>query len=339
MVIAELSHVTPILLKYISQEHIDEVVALYAQTHRKYHTLDHVIKMWNAMVIKEDELYVAIFYHDAIYSVTSGANEMKSVDLFKQHYKQDDVFAETVERLIMTTATPFATDVKEDPVLVCAMEYEMKRLDTTILFSNDFNELLRYEQAIFHEFQCFSITQYKEGRIEFLRKAHMFTQNPLLLTLIDYIEAKQYKIGFYAGSFNPFHKGHFDILCKAEAFFDKVIIGRGQNSTKVGQVHTDLPVAITNREIVVYTGLITDHLEQLGKQDNVNVVLVRGLRNEYDLPHEESLRVFINQKLPHQQFMYLFGSRENEFISSSLVRELLKYNAEDTLAQEYLTLG
>ena len=40
------------------------------------------------------------------------------------------------------------------------------------------------------------------------------------------------RLGIYAGSFNPFHKGHYNILCKAEKIFDRVIIARGINPDK-----------------------------------------------------------------------------------------------------------
>ena len=71
------------------------------------------------------------------------------------------------------------------------------------------------------------------------------------------------KIGFYAGSFNPFHIGHYNILSKAEEIFDKVIIGVGVNYEKRKNKKHDLPDIIKDREIIEYDGLITDVLKNI----------------------------------------------------------------------------
>ena len=56
------------------------------------------------------------------------------------------------------------------------------------------------------------------------------------IDMIDILETWRPKIGLYAGSFNPFHKGHLNIIMKAEEIFDKVIIARGINPTKKNEI-------------------------------------------------------------------------------------------------------
>ena len=87
------------------------------------------------------------------------------------------------------------------------------------------------------------------------------------------------KIGVYAGSFNPFHKGHYNILCKAEKIFDKVIIARGINPEK-NNVLVPLPKILDDRPVLSYNGLLTDFMTSLEEE---NVTLIRGLRNSVDL--------------------------------------------------------
>ena len=53
-----------------------------------------------------------------------------------------------------------------------------------------------------------------------------------LTHLIDYLSNFKPNIGLFAGSFNPFHKGHYNVLIKAEMIFDKVIIAFGANPEK-----------------------------------------------------------------------------------------------------------
>ncbi len=83
---------------------------------------------------------------------------------------------------------------------------------------------------------------------------------------------------------------------------------------------------IRNREIIYYPGLITTEIQMLKKHGDVFVV--RGLRNAYDLQHEEGLRNAIKDFLPDQQFVYYFCDKEYEHISSSLIRDI-QYRGKD----------
>ena len=126
------------------------------------------------------------------------------------------------------------------------------------------------------------------------------------------------KIGVYAGSFNPFHKGHYNILCKAEKIFDKVIIARGINPEK-NNVLVPLPKILDDRPVLSYNGLLTDFMTSLEEE---NVTLIRGLRNSVDLQFEMNQYRYFQDLMPNIQMVSIFCDKEFEHISSSGIRLL-----------------
>jgi len=136
-------------------------------------------------------------------------------------------------------------------------------------------------------------------------------------------------IGIYAGSFNPFHKGHYDILLKAEKIFDKVIIVRGVNPDKAASSWV-LPKTLMNREVIILTELelITDVVKKLQGDGENKVTLIRGLRNTHDLQAEINYYYILQDLMPDIQMVSIFTDRLLPHISSSLVRSFVKYGNE-----------
>ena len=134
---------------------------------------------------------------------------------------------------------------------------------------------MEFEEGIFKEYQFVDYKAYKEKRIEVLTKLGTKQEN------IDYVANRKPKIGLYAGSFNPFHKGHLNILQKAEQIFDKVIIAKGWNPDK-DYPGNHIPEVLRYRQVEVYQGLLTDFIDSLGYE----VTLIRGLRDSKDLDYE-----------------------------------------------------
>ena len=135
------------------------------------------------------------------------------------------------------------------------------------------------------------------------------------------------RIGFYAGSFDPFTVGHLHIVKTASQMFDKVIVGMGVNPSKIRKYDKDDMVqammetfknnGLDNVECVIYDGLTYDVAAASGA-----TILIRGIRNGMDYDYEENLAQ-INQELSGLDTIYL---RAGEFgmVSSSMVYELIK---------------
>jgi pantetheine-phosphate adenylyltransferase len=139
----------------------------------------------------------------------------------------------------------------------------------------------------------------------------------------------------FAGSFDPFTKGHLDIAERAHALFGAVVVLVAVNSKKQGF----LPLAermariqkalahLPNATVDSWEGLTVDYLRAHGLH-----LLVRGIRNASDLEMEQAM-AWNNQKLmPKCETVFLSARQEHLAISSSLVRELEKNGAR----QEYL---
>ena len=184
--------------------------------------------------------------------------------------------------------------------------------------NSSFADLLKQEQAEFKTHQHIDFSEYRKQRLSFLK-----TQPDSLSinALVDYVENFQPKIGLFAGSFNPFHKGHYNVLQKAEKLFDKVIIAFGRNPQKDTRTW-DIPQTIKNRQITEYHGLLTDHVETFG----YDITVIRGLRNSTDFNYEQNQYRYIQELKPDIKIINIFCDKEFEHISSSGIRTLERFN-------------
>lgn len=142
------------------------------------------------------------------------------------------------------------------------------------------------------------------------------------------------KRAVFSGSFNPFTNGHLDIVKQASELFDEVYVIIATNSEKVKMIKDeDMAVAmgecfkrlkLQNCFAIVHHGLIAEYCKTMSVS-----YLVRGIRNTTDYMYEENLAI-INQELnPDLKTIYLRA--KDSAISSTMVRELLKYNKDVSL--------
>lgn len=184
--------------------------------------------------------------------------------------------------------------------------------------NKSFQENLKTELLVFKQFQNIDYLIYKQERIKYLKSIN--TDNTLDY-LLNYLEFYKPNMAVFAGSFNPFHKGHYNVLQKAEKIFDKVIIAFGQNPDKPGK-SWPLPKTIQNRQIENYPGLLTDFIDTL----KYDLTVVRGLRNSTDFQYEQNQYRYIQELKPGIKIVNIFCDKEFEHISSSGIRTLEKYN-------------
>ncbi len=183
------------------------------------------------------------------------------------------------------------------------------------------NECLAHEMAQLRLHQNMPYRVYVKIRLDYLKGKPHSTFNA------EFLQGFKPKIAVFAGSFNPFHKGHYNVLQKAERIFDKVIIAFGQNPVKDERTW-EIPKSIQNRQIEHYNSLLTDLLTAVGDDP----VLIRGLRNSTDFQYEQNQYRYMQELMPNINIVNIYCDKEFEHISSSGIRTLEKFNKH----QKYL---
>jgi pantetheine-phosphate adenylyltransferase len=140
------------------------------------------------------------------------------------------------------------------------------------------------------------------------------------------------RIAIFPGSFDPFTKGHEDIVRRGLRLFDEVIIGIGYNSKKHNR-YFDIDVMVKYIEstftkgepvkVMVYNELTAQLAAKIGSK-----YLLRGLRNTTDFEYENSISQvnrYLNEEL---ETVFLITSPQYAAISSSIIREVHKYKGD-----------
>ncbi|MEA3228196.1 MAG: pantetheine-phosphate adenylyltransferase [Campylobacterota bacterium] len=139
------------------------------------------------------------------------------------------------------------------------------------------------------------------------------------------------KTALYPGTFDPITNGHFDIIERALKLFDKLIIAVAISKEKNTLFSLEQRIAmiekstadLKNITIVGFSNLTVD----LAKEYNANI-LIRGLRSVSDFEYELQLGYLNNSLDKKIETVYLMSKLEHTFISSSIVRNLLKFNGK-----------
>jgi pantetheine-phosphate adenylyltransferase len=138
------------------------------------------------------------------------------------------------------------------------------------------------------------------------------------------------KIALFAGTFDPYTIGHHRIVERALQLFDRIVVAIGVNSEKRTDTGTDARIENINSiyrdeprvEACAYEGLTVDFARKVGAQ-----YLLRGVRNVKDFEYERDL-ADINLKIGDIETVFLVSEPQYAAISSSVVRELIKYNKD-----------
>ncbi len=148
------------------------------------------------------------------------------------------------------------------------------------------------------------------------------------------------KRAIYSGTFDPITNGHMDIIKRALNVFDEVIVAVAASTSKKPMFDMDTRVELINKatkDLNVTAKPFNTLLVDFAKQEGVNTI-VRGLRAVSDFEYELQMGYANNSLDKEIDTMYLMPSLENAFVSSSVVREILKFNgcASHLVPQEIL---
>jgi pantetheine-phosphate adenylyltransferase len=140
------------------------------------------------------------------------------------------------------------------------------------------------------------------------------------------------KRAIFPGSFDPITLGHFDIIERGVTLFDELIIAIGINADKkymfsLKERTKFIADCFGNNpkiKVVAYEGL-TVHFCQ---KNNVDFIL-RGLRNPADFEFEKAI-AHTNRDLATIETVFLLTAASTSYISSSIVRDVIRNNGDYT---------
>ncbi|MGE4396402.1 MAG: pantetheine-phosphate adenylyltransferase [Sulfurimonas sp.] len=139
------------------------------------------------------------------------------------------------------------------------------------------------------------------------------------------------KIAIYPGTFDPITNGHFDIIERTLVLFDKLIIAVAISHDKKPMFTLDERINMVKESVKDMPNVIVvgfDNLTvELARSYNATV-LIRGLRAVSDFEYELQLGYLNNSLDDTIETVYLMPKLQHAFISSSIVRNLLKFNGK-----------
>jgi pantetheine-phosphate adenylyltransferase len=139
------------------------------------------------------------------------------------------------------------------------------------------------------------------------------------------------KIAVFPGSFDPVTLGHMDLIQRARGMFDRLVLGVLVNSSKTPLFSLEqrtlmlqeLTEHMSDVTVCSYEGLLADFVEQQGA-----CAIVRGLRSSGDFEYELPLAQANHKLNSCADTVFLATAPEYSYVSSSAVRELLRYKAD-----------
>jgi len=132
----------------------------------------------------------------------------------------------------------------------------------------------------------------------------------------------------YPGTFDPFTRGHEDLVRRAAKLFDPVVVGIADSDSKRPMFTSAERIAMTrevlagypNVEVLGFSGLLMDFVHSIGAS-----VIVRGLRAVSDFEYEFQMAGMNRNLYPEVETLFLTPAEQYLFMSATIVREIARF--------------
>ena len=137
------------------------------------------------------------------------------------------------------------------------------------------------------------------------------------------------RIGVVPGSFDPVTLGHLDIIERGSRIVDRLIVGVLENSSKQPMFTVEQRIMLLkkatenlpNVEVLPFSGLLVDFLKEQHATE-----VIRGLRAVTDFEYELQLAQANRSLYPEMETIFLTTNVSYSYISSTIVKDVLKHN-------------
>ncbi len=138
-------------------------------------------------------------------------------------------------------------------------------------------------------------------------------------------------IGVYPASFDPITNGHVDLIDRALRLVDELIVAVGINIDKGGVFSPEERIEMVREacagrarvRVEPMTGLLVDYMREHGAR-----IAIRGLRALSDFEYEFEMALMNAHMYPELETVFLMTSERWFYVSSSRLRELVKFGAD-----------
>ena len=143
------------------------------------------------------------------------------------------------------------------------------------------------------------------------------------------------RVGVYPGTFDPITLGHMDIITRAAALVDKLIVAVAGNETKDPLFSAQERVAMADAELAAlrtagrdvevraFDNLLIHFARQVGAS-----VIIRGLRAVSDFEYEFQMATMNARLEPDIETVFLTASERQQFVASNLVKEIARLGGD-----------
>lgn len=147
-------------------------------------------------------------------------------------------------------------------------------------------------------------------------------------------EQRRTNLAIFPASFDPVTYGHLDLVHRARAVFDELIVAVATNPDKRGlfseEERLEMLRAAVGHEpgvsIVAFEGLLVDYARKVGAS-----VVIRGLRAVVDFEYEFEMALMNKHLFPELETLFMMTSQQYFYVSASRVKELVRFggNVDD----------
>ena len=134
-------------------------------------------------------------------------------------------------------------------------------------------------------------------------------------------------VDLYPGTFDPITNGHLDLIQRGSALFDKLIVGILRNEEKKVlfsvadriEMLNEVTCGLPNVEVGSFDGLLVDYAAECGAS-----VILRGIRAVSYYEYELQMALMNRRLKPEIETVFLMAGEAHSFISSRLVKEVIR---------------